>query len=118
MYVQICQFLTENILFQAKHEINICLDTLACMSQQSSARKSCSQLEIQCVIDISPKFTDTEAYFHSNSVAARISQLECKIEALLCQLPGRQPKSNNDSLSTVGEMNVESLEYLVFVTIL
>ena len=88
------------------------------MSQQSSARKSCSQLEIQCVIDISPKFTDTEAYFHSNSVAARISQLECKIEALLCQLPGRQPKSMNDSLSTVGEMNVKKLEYLALVTIL
>ena len=78
--------------FQAKHEINVCLDTLACMSQQSSARKSCSQLEIQCVIDISPKFIDTESYFHSNSVAARISQLECKIEALLCQLPARQPR--------------------------
>ena len=80
------------VLFQDKHEINVCLDTLACMSQQSSAKKSCSQLEIQCVIQIPPKFVDTEAYFHSNSTPARISQLECKIEALLCQLPARQPR--------------------------
>ena len=62
------------------------------MSQQSSAKKSCSELEIQCVIQIPPKFVDTEAYFHSNSIPARISQLECKIEALLCQLPARQPR--------------------------
>ena len=80
------------IFLQAKHDINVCLDTLACMSQQSSATKSCSQLEIQCVIEIPPKFIDTEAYFHSNSIGARISQLECKIEALLCQLPARQPR--------------------------
>merc|ERR1711963_828192 len=82
---------------QEKHDINVCLDTLACMSQQSSATKSCSQLEIQCVIEIPPKFIDTEAYFHSNSIEARISQLECKIEALLCQLPARQPRRSRQS---------------------
>jgi hypothetical protein len=93
---------------QDKHEINVCLDTLACMSQQSSDQKSCSQLEIQCVIQIPPKFVDTEAYFHSNSIPARISQLECKIEALLCQLPARQPRRSRLMRSDDNDGTVEN----------
>merc|ERR1711963_370836 len=67
-----------------KQQIGVCLDTLSCLSQQSSADKSCSQLEIQCV-NLSPKI-ETTKYFQSEFVQERIAQIECKIEALLCQI--------------------------------
>ena len=73
-----------------KGQINVCLDTLTCLSQQSSADKSCSQLEFQCVIEVPPKFPDTNAYFQSEFVQERIAQIECKIEALLCSITQKQ----------------------------
>lgn len=70
-----------------RSEIAVCLDALTCLSQRSSAEKSCSQLEIQCVVQIPPRIPNTESYFSSDSVIDRVSQLECKVETLLCLLP-------------------------------
>ena len=78
-----------------KQQINVCLDTLTCLTQQSSADKSCSQLEFQCVIAIPPKFPDTDAYFQSEFVQERIAQIECKIEALLCAITPNQDCASN-----------------------
>ena len=58
---------------QEKENINTCLQTLVCLSQQSSADKSCSQLELQCVNDVSPEFPGSTAiiYFQTESTEDR-----------------------------------------------
>ena len=90
----------------AKQDIKVCLDALSCLSQQNSPKKSCSQLETSCVIDIPPKLLNTESYFTTNSVDSRVSQLGCKIETLLCQLAG-----SNSCDSNLEDCIEDSLDY-------
>ena len=74
---------------QEKQNIKTCLDSLICLSQQSSATKSCSQLEQQCVNDIRPQFPENaEIYFQTESSDDRVALLECKLQAMLCLVPG------------------------------
>ena len=58
---------------QEKQNINTCLQTLVCLSQQSSADKSCSKLEMECVNDVAPEFPGaTEIiYFQTESTEDR-----------------------------------------------
>ena len=63
---------------EEKEKIKTCLDSIICLSQQSSAAKSCSQLEQQCVINISPQFPETETteiYFQTELPEDRIALL-------------------------------------------
>lgn len=96
---------------QAKNDINSCLDSLACLSRQSSGSKSCSQLEIECIIETPPKFSDIEAYFGSDSIAIRTSLLECKVEALLCQLPSRSAPQNLSCSATLERCIEDAFDY-------
>ena len=99
-----------------KGQINVCLDTLTCLSQQSSADKSCSQLEFQCVIEVPPKFPDTSAYFQSEFVQERIAQIECKIEALLCTITQKTDCGLNLENCLLDYDYYEDLEYDLTMT--
>ena len=58
---------------EEKQNINTCLQTLVCLSQQSSADKSCSQLELQCVNDVPPEFPGSSEiiYFQTETTEDR-----------------------------------------------
>ena len=103
---------------EEKEKIKTCLDSIICLSQQSSAAKSCSQLEQQCVINISPQFPETETteiYFQTD-IESQTSDLQQIVEIgdvafwppgqAICLFFGQTPMSTPNEIRPASEVAV------------